>query len=156
LRVVIIGVGNRLMGDDGFGSCLADALLGKVKNAKVIDLGPGTLIGINLEEFDVIIVIDVGNIEEDYAIYRINPSGRFDISLHDLGLSSVVNLYKDKMFYLVACKPEVIDLQYGLSKECVLRIKELMPLFMKFLSELGVQVLSSQEEIVNSIEKECK
>ena len=97
-----MGFGNNVMGDDGFGSCLADTLLGKVKNAYVTDLGPGNLLGLNLEGYDVIVLIDVGNIEEDYGIYRINPSGRFDISLHDLGLSSVVNLYKDKAFYLVA------------------------------------------------------
>ena len=155
LKVAIIGVGNRLMGDDGFGSCLADALMGKVRNAYVTDLGPGNLLGVNLEKYDIIVIIDVGNIEEDYGIYRISPSGRFDISLHDLGLASVVNLYKNKTFYLVACKPERIDIQFGLSKECKSRIRELIPVLIKFLSGLGVQLLGDQEEIVNYIEKGC-
>jgi len=154
-KIVIIGVGNRLMGDDGFGSCIADALMGKVKNAYVTDLGPGSLLGVNLENYDVIVIIDIGNIEEDYGIYRISPSGRFDISLHDLGLSSVVNLYKNKTFYFVTCKPERIDVQFGLSKECKSRIKELIPLFIKFLSGLGVQLGGSYEEIINFIEKGC-
>jgi len=154
-KIVIIGVGNRLMGDDGFGSCIADALMGKVKNAYVTDLGPGSLLGVNLEKYNVIVIIDVGNIEEDYGIYSISPNGRFDISLHDLGLASVVNLYKDKTFYLVACKPERIDIQYGLSKECKSRVRELIPILIKFLSGLGVQLLGNQEEIVNYIEKGC-
>jgi len=70
LKVTVIG--NRLMVDDSFGSCLADALLGKVKNAYVTYLAPGNLLGIDLEKYDAILITDVGDIEEDYRIYRIS------------------------------------------------------------------------------------
>lgn len=155
MKAAIIGFGNKLMSDDGFGSCLADALLGKIKDAHVMDLGPGNLLGVNLEKYDIIIIIDVGNIEEDHGIYKVNPSESFNYLLHDLGLASAANLYKDKVFYIVVCKPERIDIGYGLSEECKFRIKRLIPAFIKFLSDLGIQIVGNQDDIVSYIENEC-
>ncbi|QXJ35508.1 hydrogenase maturation protease [Saccharolobus shibatae] len=154
---LIIGVGNRLMKDDGFGSCLAEVIIGKVNNAEVIDLGLGNLLGIDLEKYDTIIILDVANISEDYGIYKITQTSEegLEQSLHDSGLNTILKIYENKDFYIVACKPEEIEVGYGLSKECFLRIEKLIPEFMTFLKKLGIDADFNVMEIIEEIKERC-
>jgi hydrogenase maturation protease len=154
---IIIGVGNRLMKDDGFGSCLAEVIIGKVNNAEVIDLGLGNLLGVDLDKYDTIIILDVANINEEYKIFKIIPTdeGKFEETLHDLGLNTILKLYEDKEFYIVTCKPEEIEVGYGLSKECLLRIEKLIPEFTAFLKKLEINADFRVRDIIEELKKRC-
>ncbi|AAK41460.1 Hydrogenase formation/expression factor related protein [Saccharolobus solfataricus P2] len=153
----IIGVGNRLMKDDGFGSCLAEVIINKVKNAVVVDLGLGNLLSVDLDKYDTVIIIDVANINEEYGIFKITSTskGILEQSLHELGLNTILKLYEDKQFYIIVCKPEEIQIGYGLSKDCLLRIEKLIPEFKAFLKKLGIDADFNVMDIIEEIKERC-
>lgn len=72
MRVLIAGVGNIFMGDDGCGSVMAEVLRDCVDGADVVDIGTGGLpLTDYLENFDVIIVVDAAAISEDVKVIEV-------------------------------------------------------------------------------------
>lgn len=152
MSIVIIGVGNRLMGDDGFGSCLAEAIRKKVRNADVIDLGLGNLLSVNLEKYHIIILIDVADVSE-CGIYKVSQFSEKDLSLHSLGLQTVMEIYPDKKFFVVACRPNSIELGQGLSQDLVVEVGHFIPKLAQFLKSFNVEI--NTEEVIKYIREEC-
>jgi len=66
MKALVLGMGNRNLGDDGLGSCLASAL---ARRAKGVDVKDGDDMGLGLvgwlEGYDLAILVDVAEDEEE-------------------------------------------------------------------------------------------
>ncbi len=161
-RVAIVGVGNTMMGDDGVGSLIAQALEGIVENASVIDLGSSGLSAIEwLMDYDVIVIVDAMLTEKEVEVIKLNlnvdeeevTSTVLDMEYsgsHGLGVQSVLLMLKlmgaSPDIYVVGVKPYSMEARMGISEE----MKRVLP---KVLSELD-KVLSSLKVKYNRAELE--
>jgi hydrogenase maturation protease len=101
-KIVVLGVGNRLMGDDGFGPRIIEALEKREmpSNVELIDAGVGGMAILSwIENTDKVIIIDSvqTNNELPGTVYRFTdkelpPSDMFMLSLHDLNLVDTINI----------------------------------------------------------------
>ena len=101
-KIVILGVGNRLMGDDGFGPRIIEALEKRSlpENVELIDAGVGGMAILSwIENADKIVIVDSvqTNNEPPGTVYRFTdkelpPSDMFMLSLHDLNLVDTINI----------------------------------------------------------------
>lgn len=123
-NVLIAGVGNRLMGDDGFGPRVIDLLYSALLpgNVEARDLGTaGLAIATDLSEYDLVVFIDSVNVEDEPgrlhkwdvvvegSIGDVAGLSRF--TLHEVGLDGMLKLSKamgtlPPRVILIGCKPE--------------------------------------------------
>ena len=123
-NVLIAGVGNRLMGDDGFGPRVIDLLSSAPlpENVEVRDIGTaGLAIATDLSDYDLVVFIDSVNVESETGrLYKwdivvegsigdVAELSRF--TLHEVGLDGLLKLYKamgtlPPRVILIGCKPE--------------------------------------------------
>ena len=116
-KIVIVGVGNTLRGDDGFGPALAERLRGEV-NALCIDAGttPENYLGkIAAEKPDTVLIVD--------AVHLGLPPGRYEIlrkhdilsagfTTHDISPRLFVEYLERKteaQIYMLAVQPARLD-----------------------------------------------
>lgn len=99
MKIQVLGCGNLLIGDDGFGVHVLKELekRGLPNNVELIDAGTGGLDILNLiEDADKVIIIDaVKSGGEIGSVYRFTekdlpPPNMSLLSLHDLGLADVL------------------------------------------------------------------
>ena len=159
MRVLIAGVGNIFMGDDGCGSIVAEALKGCVSGAEVIDIGTGGLpLTDYLENFDVVILVDAAVIDEDVKVIEVtddmNPDsvGEGVLSLlfggsHGLGVMDLLNFLKIRerkpKVLIVGCRPISVEVRMGLSEgmtaNCLKALDEIARLGSKFNVEIDLE-----------------
>lgn len=155
-RIAIVGIGNRLMGDDGFSSYIAEALEGNVKGCDVIDLGSAGVSAIEvLKDYDVVIIIDAVLSDKDFEISKMDleidsdeiTSTVLDYEYsgsHGLGIQSVLTTLKimgyNPVVYLIGCKPYLLEPRIGLSQELKSKIGQIVQQIADFLKGLGIQV----------------
>jgi len=134
-RILVAGVGNRLIGDDGFGPRVVDLLSDRnlPDNVDVRDFGTaGMTIATDLADYDAIIFVD--SMDHDGEPGTLNKSrlvveeGDEDIAelarltLHEAGLegllrfSKVIGTLPDDIF-LIGCKPKTLEPSLELSSE---------------------------------------
>jgi len=122
-RILVAGVGNRLMGDDGFGPRVIDLLSDQSLpvNVELRDVGTASLsIALDLSDYDFVIFMDSMEMEgEPGQISRLEvdvedvhddvgePAGGM---LHELGLGELLKISKaigtlPPRVILVGCKP---------------------------------------------------
>ncbi|WP_016729708.1 hydrogenase maturation protease [Saccharolobus islandicus] len=157
-RIAIVGVGNRLMGDDGFGSYMAEALYGNVKGCDVIDLGAAGASAMEvLKDYDIIILIDAVAMDKDFDISRMDinidsdevTSTILDFEYsgsHGVGIQSILTTLKIMGYapevYLVGCKPYVLDVKLGLSEELRRKLDQIVLSLAEFLKKnFGIEVI---------------
>ncbi len=134
-RILVAGIGNRLMGDDGFGPRVIDLLstFGIPKGVVLRDFGTaGLTIASDLEEYDLAIFLDSADVEgEPGVIFKtemVVEGGLDDMaeisrfSLHEVGLEGLLRFSKaigtiPSKVILVGCKPKVIEPSLELSPE---------------------------------------
>ncbi len=101
MKIQVLGCGNLLIGDDGFGVHVLKELekRGLPNNVELIDAGTGGLDILNLiEGADKVILIDaVKSGGEIGSVYRFTekdlpPANMSLLSLHDLGLADVLKM----------------------------------------------------------------
>ncbi len=134
-RVLIAGVGNRLMGDDGFGPRVIDLLSSAPLpgNVEVRDVGTaGLTIATDLGEYDLVVFLDTINIEgEPGQLHKsrimvgedagdVAELSRF--TLHEVGLEGLLKFAKaigtlPPRVVLIGCKPKAIEPSLELSPE---------------------------------------
>ncbi|HUL62092.1 MAG TPA: hydrogenase maturation protease, partial [Methanocella sp.] len=116
-KIVVLGVGNLLMGDDGFGPRVLDELRKRnlPPNVELIDAGVGGMSILSwIEDADKVIIIDsihfegyeVGDIVR-FTDKELPPPTMFGLSLHDINLVDTL-----KIGQLVQKMPEEIVI-YG-------------------------------------------
>jgi hydrogenase maturation protease len=122
--VLIAGVGNRLIGDDGFGPRAIDLLSSAPLpgNVEARDLGTaGLTIATDLSDYDLVVFIDSVNVEgEPGRLFKWevviegsvgDVAGLSRFTLHEVGLEGLLKLSKaigtlPPRVILIGCKPE--------------------------------------------------
>lgn len=144
-RVLIVGIGNPLKGDDGFGSLLARELKGKT-NATVIDAQdtPENFLGkIVQAEPNTILFIDAADFKEKpgttrlFKVDELNNTHYF--STHNLPISLLIDFLETKTnarIFFLGIQPELIQLKEGLSKTLKDKKEELKEFFREKLSSI--------------------
>ena len=176
-KVLVLGIGNTLHGDDGIGYCLARGIeaCGGIEGAEIAaiqELNPGHITV--LDGYDVVVFIDAF-ISDDMpeqarvAILKLDPSRLSkeeiatlvqEIDPHSLNpirlivLSYAAQLFKGSA-YLVGIRPYRIEFLKGLSTE----IKEAIPTALKelrrVLAEFDAAMKASSDCVISWIENNC-
>ncbi|AIY89768.1 hydrogenase maturation protease [Geoglobus acetivorans] len=151
---VIIGAGNLILGDDGFGIHVIERLkkMKEFENVKIVDSMTNS--AIMLEAMDgedraiIVDAIDVGQ-EEGIAVYRFNPKEEdfpsdIMLSMHDLHFRDVIAMARGVYnlpdeIVIVGVKPERVELSMDLSESCSRYIDEVIEFIRK---ELGISPMS--------------
>jgi hydrogenase maturation protease len=149
-NIKVLGVGNALVGDDGFGPRVIEELQKREipSNVELIDAGVGGIAILSwIEDADKIIIIDsvqTGN-EPVGTVYcftdkEMPPSDMFMLSLHDLNLVDTINIGK-----IVQKMPEEIII-YGVE---VKRVAE-------YTRDLTPEVEAAIGEVIDLVMEEIK
>ena len=126
-RVVILGVGNPLRGDDGAGPALIERLLGKV-DATLIDAGdvPENYLGpVEAARPQVVLIVDAalfGANPGDIALVEIEELAGSNISTHNSSLALVARVIGSMTgaeVLLLAIQPETISFGAPLSPSVI-------------------------------------
>ena len=163
-KIGILGVGNTIVGDEGFGVHAVSYLERNFLFPDNVVLQDGGTAGIFmspfLEECDHVIVIDVVDLDAEpgslhYYSSEDVKAGKFStrMSPHQLGLLEVLEICKLRdaaphflEFYCVV--PKSLEASTELSDVLVPKIEEIAKLVLARLEELGIQVRQrSSEEI---------
>lgn len=125
-KTVIVGIGNPLRGDDGFGPALVQRLQGKV-NLACIDAGnaPENHLGrILKEEPDSVLLVDAADLGLDPGQYRIlQPEDilKCGLTTHDMSSRMMIEFIQNQTpanIFMLAVQPENVSLGEPMS-ECL-------------------------------------
>ena len=135
VRILIAGIGNKIMRDDGFGPRVIE-LLSNIKlpeNVDLKDLGTsGVHVAFDLSEYDLAIFVDSINTEGrpgELNVIEFDAEKIFEddlriaeLSLHEAGLEALLKLSKaigtlPSHIILIGCIPKEISLSLELSEE---------------------------------------
>jgi len=134
-KILVAGVGNRLMGDDGFGSRVIDLLASTriPQNVELRDLGTaGLTIATDLNEYELVIFLDSMDMEGDPGrlhLTEMNVKEGLDdvtelakVTLHEAGLEGLLRFSKaigtlPPKVILIGCKPKALGPSLELSPE---------------------------------------
>ncbi len=136
-KIVIVGIGNALRGDDGFGPALIERLKGKVK-AVCLDAGsaPENYLGKSVKEKpDTILIADalhLGLSPGDYEILKKDEILKSGLSTHDVSPHMLIEY-----------------LENGTSAE--IYMLGVQPQSLSFGEEMSQSVKRTLEEITNAI-----
>ena len=127
-KILIVGLGDRLRGDDGLG-CFVIRNLKKrnlPKNVDIEDFGSGVFSLINkFKEYDKIIVVDAiksgGKPGEIYKLELNEIENKKITNLHEVKIDKIILIsqslgIKSKIIF-IGCEPKNLDYKIGLSKE---------------------------------------
>jgi hydrogenase maturation protease len=125
-KVLILGIGNRFMMDDGIGIYLVEELAKRdVLSNKQYVIGESDVDYCldQIERFDFVIILDAvcsGKTPGELSVYSLAHSYEYqplDISPHNLHLFHMLYQQKDKIKgFLIGIEPEEIKFQMGLSQ----------------------------------------
>ena len=151
MRTLVAGIGNKYMGDDGFGPKVVETLLerGLPEGVEARDVGLcGITLAPDLEDYEMVIFIDAFKLgDEPGTIYceKIERGMNPDISLiniHDAGMKELI-LFADKIgtlppnVFVIGCEINEIKLGEGLSPEIDGSIDAAVDLTLELLQRQG-------------------
>ena len=162
-RVLVLGIGNVLWADEGFGVRCVEALaetLALPGNVRLLDGGTqGLYLLPFLEEADAVLVfdaIDYGLPAGTLKIVRDDEVPAFmgakKMSLHQTGFQDVIATatlmgYRPRQMVLIGCQPvELDDYGGGLRPEVAARIPEALAIAREVLVAWGVEVAEGQSD----------
>jgi hydrogenase maturation protease len=137
MRVLVAGIGNIFLGDDGFGPAVARRLAQRPlpEGVQVVDFGIRgmDLVYALLDEYDAVILVDLAPRGETPGTLsliepRLDQMGGVDLDAHGMDPVKVLTLARamgapPNRTFLVACEPgRVIDLDSG--EEMVMALSE--------------------------------
>jgi hydrogenase 3 maturation protease len=118
-KIVIVGVGNELRGDDGVGVYIANRL----KRRNVINAGvaPENFIGkikkMKPERIVILDALDFGGKPGEVKIVDARKTKGLKISTHSLPLSFFCKLFENIGIYLIGIQPKLNDFGSEMSRE---------------------------------------
>ncbi|MFQ6126628.1 MAG: hydrogenase maturation protease [Candidatus Heimdallarchaeota archaeon] len=152
-RILVAGIGNRLIGDDGFGPRVIDLLsdCSLPENVELWDLGTaGLTVASDLSEYDFIIFLDTnkGNGEpgtlykKEIKAEEVNVDGvtnLISLSLHEAGMEGLLKVAKTlgslpPKSILISCEPKSLELSLERSGEVEDATKKAVSLIMEILN----------------------
>ena len=140
-RVTVVGVGNAMRGDDGFGPHLIDSLKGKT-GAKLINAGPtpeNHIKDIRDSRPDTVLVVDAADLGAEAGAVRLLKKGDvplYGISTHNASLALFFDFLKSDTkaeIYLLAVQPENCCMNSPLSDTLARRSEELKSALLELL-----------------------
>jgi hydrogenase maturation protease len=150
-KIVVLGVGNRLMGDDGFGPRVIEELQKRdiPSNVELMDAGVGGMAILSwIEGADKVVIIDSvqTNNEPPGTVYRFTdkelpPSDMFMLSLHDLNLMDTINIGRvvqkmpDEIVIIGVEVKRVAEFVDGLTPEVEAAMKEVIDLVVEEINK---------------------
>jgi len=144
-RIVILGIGNEIRGDDALGSIIAKNLyesFNKCENILVFDGGmvPENYTGlIRKEKPTHIILLDAVDMKEDPGCIRIvekDEIANYNISTHAMPMTFLISYREsttDSKIILIGIQPKNMDITQNISKEVEKSIKMVVDVFEKLL-----------------------
>lgn len=132
-KVVIVGIGNTMRGDDGFGPALVERLKGKLK-AVCIDSGsaPENYTGkIVKENPDTILLVDalhLGRAPGEYELLKKEEILNSGFSTHDISPKLFIEYLEDQThadIYMLGVQPKDISFGQEMSSEVKKTVKEI-------------------------------
>jgi len=141
-KVVILGIGNDLRGDDGFGSMLVKGLEGKVRGT-VFDGGrsPENYIGkIIRERPDTILIVDaldMGVKPGEMVVWKPERLRKGEFSTHHLSLPLMASMIQSETgakILIIGVQPARIKLKEGLSPPVERTLKRLKVILEEILA----------------------
>ncbi|MFC1892470.1 hydrogenase maturation protease [Chloroflexota bacterium] len=148
-RIIVVGVGNLLLKDEGIGVHVAHALqeMRLPTDIEIIDGGTAADLLTCLEPADKLIIIDaVEGRGETGAIYRFHPDDLssddgVSISLHEVGVMTSLKMMRltrnePKETIIIGIQPKEIDWGTELSSELQEKVHEVVKVVLK---EIGLR-----------------
>ena len=138
-KVLILGIGNRLCGDDAFGSILAERL-GKKLDIPIIDAGdvPENYLGpIETSGADLVLVLDAADLgvnPGELSLIEMDQLKEIWMSTHTANLALLFKVIPEGRrpdAVLVAIQPEQTEAGQGLSRSVESAMEGLERLFVK-------------------------
>lgn len=142
-KVLILGIGNRLRGDDAVGSILAERLSKKL-DIPIIDAGdvPENYLGpIEASGADLVLVLDAADLGAspgDLSLIEMTQLKAMGVSTHTANLSLVFRVIpkvRRPEAVLVAIQPEQTEAGQGLSRSVDIAMKGLERLLVQLFKE---------------------
>jgi len=144
VRIVVVGVGNLLLKDEGIGVHIARALqqMDIPQDTKIIDGGTSPDLPYYLKDTDRLIVIDAVKAGgEPGTVYRFHPhdvniESAEMVSVHELGLEQSLRLMRltgsePKEVVIIGIEPKEMDWGTELSAELQQKIPEIVNIVLK-------------------------
>jgi hydrogenase maturation protease len=153
-RILVAGIGNRLMGDDGFGPRAIDLLTHSdiPDEVEVRDFGTaGMTIATDLADYDAVIFIDSMNHEgEPGSLHKsrlvvdegVEDMGELArLTLHEAGLEGLLRFSRaigtlPEDIYLVGCKPRTLEPSLELSTEVETALEKALVIVEEILEKI--------------------
>lgn len=153
MRVVVLGIGNSLMSDEGVGVHALAALEQRYEFADDVDLVDGGTTGMellpDLEDADHLIVVDAVRVGKPPAsVVRMSDEEvpaffKTKLSPHQIGLSDVLAALRFSgrepgRVVLIGVQPVSMDLNMSLTPEVAARLDEVIGLVVAELAAIGL------------------
>jgi hydrogenase maturation protease len=127
-KVVFVGIGNTLRGDDWVGCYFVEELSKKIKNDKISFINAGLCLENYLSKIvklnpEVVIFVDAyrGEVEQPYLLLNKDEIQNLTFSTHNISLVTIIEFLEkdltDTQFYVLAIKPQSLKIQEGISEE---------------------------------------
>jgi len=153
-RIIVAGIGNRLIADDGFGPRVIDLLsrsdLSTIVDAR--DFGTaGMTIATDLADYDVVIFIDSmdhggepGSLYKSRLVVEEDPGDITELArltLHEAGLEGLLRFSRaigtlPQDIYLVGCKPKTLEPSIDLSTEVEAALEKALTIVEEILEKI--------------------
>lgn len=144
-KILVLGVGNRLMGDDGIGLCVVEKLMNenKLENVRYI-IGETDMYFCleQIRESEKLIIVDAldaGENPGDISIMRLGHSDKnisIGLSHHNLHLIDLIRLYHIKTeVILIGIKPFDISVKAELSNILLNKLEQITEAVYHYISE---------------------
>jgi len=153
MRVFIAGIGNKYMGDDGFGPKVVEELLSKEipSGVEVRDVGLcGITLAPELADYDMVIFVDAVNMDSKPGTIYCKKIERGDelkgekgdafsfLSIHETSLKELISFAAaigtlPKEVFVIGCEVKEVLLREGLSEEVERGVKEAIDLILGLL-----------------------
>jgi hydrogenase maturation protease len=159
-KIMVAGIGNVLMSDDGFGPKVIELLQNKPLSelVEVRDMGTaGLTIATELEGFDIVIFVDSmdingepGNLQQvEIDLETIEASEAAELSkltVHEVGLEGLLKFSKaigtlPSRVFIVGCRPEKLGFGFGLSPSVERAAEEASEKVLRLLDALEKNVV---------------
>lgn len=176
-KVLLLGIGNTLHGDDGVGYCLVYGIkyCGGIEGADIAniqELNPGHIT--MLDGYETVVFIDA-YISEDMpesariAVLELDPSWLREDEVvalvqemdpHGLNpirlmiLSYAAQLFKGRA-YLIGIKPYRIEFSGGLSKDIKKALPQALEELRRILAKLGANMKADINCVINWVDRNC-
>jgi hydrogenase 3 maturation protease len=143
-RIVFVGVGNRLRGDDAIGPAVIDAIKGSVPHAIDAGVAPENYTGMikRLRPLAIIFIdaLDFGGAPGSMALVESGEIRRYGASTHGLSLEVAMDYLRQETgadVLLIGVQPERICEEEGLSLSIVKPINGLAAMLIKAIRDFS-------------------